>query len=115
MLALITSAVTSLIPWAGPRSVFTLAIMALAAVTLGAVWFAGSQHGSSKTAAAIARCDAKWRIAIAKSETQYAKLIAEAQGAAQDVEPAPADRAALDRLCQQSPSCRDRGHVKAAR
>lgn len=115
MLALITSAVTSLIPWASPRLALTGSVAALGLITIGAVWFAGDQHGSSKTAAAIARCDAKWRIAIAKSEAEYAKLIAEAQGAAAAIEPAPADRAALNRLCQRSMACRDRGRAKAAR
>jgi hypothetical protein len=115
MLALITSAVTSIIPWASPRLALTGAVAALGLITLGAVWFAGHQHGSSQTAAAIARCDAKWRVAIANSEAEYAKRIAEAQGAAQDVKPTPADRAALNGLCQRSPSCRDRGRAKAAR
>lgn len=115
MLAFGAKILAWVVPWAGPRSVLGLAVAALFAVMIGAVWAAGDSYGTAKSVAAVSRCETKWRDALASSERQYNARIAEAQEAAAAVEPVPADFAALGRLCEQSHACRDRGHADAAR
>ncbi len=112
MLALagtIAARAVALVPWAGPRATLTLLYvlgygMAIVAPA-GAVWL----HMRGEVRLAAATCDAAWKLKLANAEREYAQLIATAQAEAAETPPVPADRAGVDRLCEQSPACRDRG------
>jgi hypothetical protein len=114
MLAFVASLVPWLVPWAGPRFALAVAAGAAALFVVSAAWIAGDLHGSRGRAEAVAACNTTWTAKLKLAETDYAQRIAAAQAEVAALSPTPADRAGVDRLCQQSLACRDRA-TRAAR
>lgn len=74
-----------------------------------AIWTHGYSNGVNGKDAAVANRDLQWQQQIREQNDELQRLRARAREAADRVTPTPADRAERLRLCQQSPTCRDRG------
>jgi hypothetical protein len=93
-----------LVPWLGPRSGLSLAIMGTAGVLF--IW-AYTEHREAVSEAVAAR-DAHWQEQIRKANERHDRAIEEAREAADSTPPIPDSPDWAERLCQQSPTCRDR-------
>jgi len=92
------------IPWAGPKfNVFLAVLVAAGGLFL---W----DHVSDRRAinAAVAERDAYWQAKIEEANARHDRAIEDAREAADSTPPIPDTPDWAERLCQQSPTCRDR-------
>ncbi len=98
----------TLVPIGNPQATKALLILLLGVVAIGApagaVWL--SMRGEIK--AAVAARDLHWQSQIQKANETHERNLQAAAWAADTVPATPADRAERLRVCQQSPTCRER-------
>lgn len=92
------------VPWLGPRSGLILAL--LAAIGIAGAW-AYTEHREALSEAVASR-DAHWQKKIRKANERHERDIEEASDAAESTPPIPDTPDWAERLCKQSPTCRDR-------
>jgi len=98
------SPLAALVPWLGPRSGMILAVVA--ALAVAGAW-AYTEHREALSEAVSSR-DAYWEAQIEKANERHERDIEDARQAAESTPPIPDTPDALERLCEQSPTCRDR-------
>jgi hypothetical protein len=106
---LLWPAIGGLAPWGNPQVTIALLAGLLAVIVIGAP--AGAVYltmrGTVK-AEGIA-CDLQWKTEIVDANQIHTAKLDAARKAADAVTGTPADSAERLRICQQSPTCRDRG------
>jgi hypothetical protein len=98
----------SLLPGLSPTLMIGLAAALAALVAIGgpagAVWL----HMRGEVTAERQARDLHWRNELTKANETHAKLLTAARQAAETVPATPDDRALRMRVCEQSPTCRER-------
>jgi hypothetical protein len=109
---LLAPAIGGLAPAASPKLIIALLTLLLALVAIGApagaVWLHLRGERTTAVEAAKVERDAHWQSEITKANKAHEQNLEAARRAADRVGGTPADRAERLRLCQQSPTCRDR-------
>ena len=105
-------AIKNLIPWAGPRTTLAAIGLLLGVIAIGVptgtVWIHMRALRTAAVNAAVIARDTHWQTEITKANQTHAEKLEAARRAAERVAGTPDDRAQRLRLCQQSPTCRDR-------
>jgi hypothetical protein len=98
----------SLLPGLSPKLMMGVAAVLAALVVIGgpagAVWL----HMRGEVVAERQARDLHWRNELTKANETHAQKLAAARQAAEAVPATPDDRALRLRVCEQSPTCRDR-------
>jgi len=90
------------VPWLGPRSGLSFAIMGAFAVA--SIWvYAEHREAVSE---AEARVDARWEQSLDRLRKQHDREIARAMEAGDSLPPVPDKPDALERMCVQDRNCR---------
>ena len=109
---LLWPAIGALVPGISPRLIIALLILLLAVVAIGApagtVWLHMRNARIAAVDAAKTARDTHWQTELTKANLTHAQKLEAARRAAELVAGTPDDRAERLRVCQQSPTCRDR-------
>jgi hypothetical protein len=106
---LLWPAIGGIVPAGNPVITITLLAGLLAAIVIGTLAAAVYLHMRGQMKAERIACNLDWKTEITDANQIHSGKLAEARKAAEAVTGTPADRAERVRICQQSPTCRDRG------
>jgi len=106
---LLWPAIGGIVPAGNPVIPITLLAGLLAAIVIGTPAAAVYLHMRGQVKAERIACNLDWKTEITDANQIHTAKLAEARKAAEAVTGTPADRAERLRICQQSPTCRDRG------
>ena len=102
-------AIGGIAPWGSPKATIALLIGLLAAIVVGTPAGAVYLHMRGSVRAERQICNLEWRTEIVEANETHGQKLEAARKAAEDVVGTPADRAKRLLICQQSPTCRERG------
>jgi hypothetical protein len=106
---LLWPAIGGIVPAGNPAITIALLASLLAAIVIGTPAAAVYLHMRGQVKAERIACNLDWKTEITDANQIHTTKLADARKAAEAVAGTPADRAERLRICQQSPTCRDRG------
>lgn len=103
-----TTILSWLIPWAGPRATMALMYALVSIIVIGGPAGAVYIHMRGKMASQEMAINAEWKAKLADARNEYIQIAADAISGALSVSDTPGNIDDLKRLCAESAACRDR-------